>query len=233
MDGLLVVNKPVSWSSFDVVKLTRKITGIKKIGHTGTLDRESSGVLILCIGKATKLVEEFMDKEKEYEVEGKLGEKTDTDDASGKVIEKRVVGDISLSDLKQSIGKFVGEIYQIPPMYSAIKVGGKRLYKIARSGKTLKRKPRRVFVKSIDLLFCSPPYFRLRVVCGKGFYVRALVRDIGDRLGVGAYTKNLVRTRIGEYTLHDALTVDELRDREKIISACIPLNKIQKLKIKM
>lgn len=233
MDGLLVVNKPISWSSFDIVKLTRKITGIKKIGHTGTLDKEASGVLILCIGKATKLVEEFMAKEKEYEVEGKLGEKTDTDDASGKIIEKKEVGDIPLSDFKQAIGEFVGEIYQIPPMYSAIKVGGKRLYKIARSGKRLERKPRKVFLKSIDLLSYSPPYFRLKIVCGKGFYVRALVRDIGDRLGVGAYTENLVRTRVGEYTLHDALEVDKLQDKEEVISKCIPLNQLQNEKCKM
>lgn len=233
MDGFLVVNKPASWSSFDIVKLTRKTTGIKKIGHTGTLDKEASGLLILCLGKATKLVEEFMDKEKEYWVEGKLGEKTDTDDASGKVIERSVVGDIPLSDFKRVIGEFVGEIYQTPPMYSAIKVGGRRLYKIARSGRTIERKSRRVFVKSINILSYSFPYFRLGLVCGRGFYVRALVRDIGDRLGIGAHTRRLVRTRIGEYALHDALTVDELRDREKIISRCIPLTPIQKSKIKM
>jgi len=226
MNGLLVVNKPVSWSSFDIVKLVRKIIGIKKIGHTGTLDKEASGVLLICTEKATKLVEKFMDKEKEYEVEGNLGEKTDTDDASGKVIEKKTIGNISLNNFKRVIGEFVGEIYQIPPMYSAIRVDGKRLYKIARSGKTLKRKPRKVFVKSIDLLSYSLPYFKLKVVCGKGFYIRALVRDIGDRLGVGAYTKNLVRTRIGEYTLHDALTIDELRDRDKIISKYIPLSSL-------
>ncbi|MCK4329619.1 tRNA pseudouridine(55) synthase TruB [candidate division WOR-3 bacterium] len=223
MDGFLIVNKPISWSSFDIVKLTRKTIGIKKIGHTGTLDKEASGLLILCIGKATKLVENFMLMEKEYEVEGKLGEKTETDDASGRVIERKKFDDISLDSLRKVVLKYVGEIYQIPPMYSAIKVKGERLYKIARKGKTLKREARKVFIKRIEILSYSPPFFKLNVVCGKGFYIRALIRDIGEKLGTGAHTLNLVRIRIGKYTLQDAINVDDLRDGTKIFSRCIPV----------
>ena len=226
MDGLLIVNKPVSFSSFDIVKIVRNTTGIRKIGHTGTLDKEAEGLLVLCIGKATKLVESFMDKEKEYEAEGKLGESKDTDDASGNLIEKREVSGITASDIERILGEFVGETYQIPPMFSSIKVKGQRLYKIARSGKTVKREPRKVYVKSIDLLSYSLPYFKIRVVCGRGFYIRALIRDIGERLGVGAYTKHLVRTKLGDYTLKHAINIDDIRDREKITSCYIPIEQV-------
>ncbi len=223
MNGFLAVNKPLSFSSFDIVQIARKTTGIKKIGHTGTLDKEAQGILLLCIGKATKLVEKLMEKEKEYEAEGKLGEISDTDDASGTILKKRDARGISCEDIKRVINEFKGDIYQIPPMYSALKVKGRRLYEIAREGKTLKRKERKVYVKNIELLHCSPPDFKIRVVCGRGFYIRALIRDIGEKLGVGAYAVSIIRTRIGGYTLKDTISVEELKDREKILSSYIPI----------
>lgn len=223
MDCFVAVNKPVSWSSFDIVKLVRKTTGMKKVGHTGTLDKEASGLLIICMGKATGLVEDFMSMEKEYIVDGKLGEKTNTDDSSGDIIERKEIGTIPLDRFKNVLDSFLGKINQVPPMYSAIKIRGERLYKIARRGRTTKRKARRVLVKKLDVLSFSPPYFQLNVVCGKGFYVRALIRDIGEKLNVGAHVTSLERKRIGEYRLSEALTVDELRDRMKIFSNCVPV----------
>lgn len=226
MDGLLIVNKPVSFSSFDIVKIVRRTTGIKKIGHTGTLDKEAEGVLVLCLQKATKLVESFMDNEKEYEAEGKLGETRDTDDASGSVLKTKRVDKISLNDIREIIGEFVGENYQVPPMFSAIKIDGERLYKIARKGEIVKREPRKVFLKSIELLSYSIPYFKIRVVCGRGFYIRALIRDIGERLGVGAYTKSIIRTRVGNYLLKDALSLNDIMSKETIASKYIPIERV-------
>lgn len=205
MKGIFAVNKPVGITSHDVIYKLRRLTGIKRIGHAGTLDPLAGGVLVVAIGREyTKQLEKHVKSEKEYIAEFFLGLTSTTDDMEG---EKKIVNQTlmpSLEDIKDSIKQFIGKIMQTPPIYSAIKVGGKVAYKQARRGEAMKLEPREVEIKDIEILNYEYPVVKLKIVCGKGVYIRSLARDIGEKLKTGAYMQSLVRTRVGQFRLEEA-----------------------------
>lgn len=215
MDGILIINKPSGCTSHDVVAKIRRILSIKKIGHTGTLDPDATGVLSVCIGKATKLAQYTSESEKEYRVVMKLGEVTDTQDATGRVIKETKEFNISEEELHEAFRKFTGKIKQIPPMYSAVKVGGIPLYKMARKGKEIPRTPREIHIKGIKLNEYSGRFVKFDVTCSKGTYVRTLCNDIGDYLGAGAHMYSLERLASGEFTINNSITLEELEGLKK------------------
>lgn len=225
MNGILNINKPPGMTSHDVVQALRKILGVRKIGHTGTLDPDATGVLILCIGEATKLAQFLQGLPKEYLAEMIFGITTDTEDSQGKIL-SRVKCDISREAVEKVLENFRGTIEQIPPMVSAIKVGGRPLYKLARQGKTIERKPRKVKIYQLELLKFEPgpnPKASLRIACSKGTYIRTLCADIGQKLSCGAHLSQLVRTRVGDFSLNESHTLSEIErlssknELEKII----------------
>lgn len=210
-DGtVLLVDKPARWTSFDVVKKIRSITGERKVGHAGTLDPMATGLLIVCTGRRTREVESFMGMDKEYEAELTLGGRTPSFDADTPVHDHRDTRGITPERIRDVVSEFVGTQEQTPPMWSALKVQGRRLYALARRGQSIERKPRTVTVHSIDVTGIDLPRVRCTVACSKGTYVRALAEDIGLRLGCGAYLSSLRRTRIGPYHVKDALTMEAL-----------------------
>lgn len=213
--GILNVYKEKGYTSHDVVAKLRGITGQRKIGHTGTLDPEAEGVLPVCLGRATKLCDMLTDKDKCYEAVMLLGVETDTEDMTGRILRTSDVTQVAEGDIREAVSGFVGEYAQIPPMYSALKVDGRRLYELAREGKTVERRARKVAVYSIDILDICIPEVRMRVHCSKGTYIRTLCRDIGEKLGCGACMQELVRTRAGAFMLEDSLTLAELEKRRQ------------------
>lgn len=203
--------KPAGWTSFDVVRKVRGTTHIRKIGHAGTLDPFAVGILVLCLGKATKRVPEIMDYEKEYLARVKLGVTTDTLDPTGKITDQKPVPDISEDTLEIVCKRFIGSIQQIPPMFSALKVNGTRLYKLARQGKSLPREPREVHISSIKLQTWEPPdEFDILIKCGKGTYIRSLAADLADELGTVGHVTALTRTRVGSFRESDAIQMEQL-----------------------
>jgi len=213
--GIINVYKEAGYTSFDVVARLRGILKIKKIGHTGTLDPDATGVLPVCVGKATKLCDMLTDKDKVYECVMMLGVETDTYDLSGRVLFRNSVT-ASEEEIVNAINSFVGDIMQVPPMYSALKVNGKKLYELAREGKEVERKPRPVTIFSIDILNISLPEVSIRIHCSKGTYIRSLCHDVGEVLGCGCAMKSLVRTRVSMFDIADARTLDEI---ERIVKA--------------
>ena len=213
--GIINVYKEAGYTSFDVVARLRGILKIKKIGHTGTLDPDATGVLPVCVGKATKLCDMLTDKDKVYECVMMLGVETDTYDLSGRVLSRNSVT-ASEEEIVNVINSFVGDIMQVPPMYSALKVNGKKLYELAREGKEVERKPRPVTIFSIDILNISLPEVSIRIHCSKGTYIRSLCHDVGEVLGCGCAMKSLVRTRVSMFDIADARTLDEI---ERIVKA--------------
>lgn len=219
-NGVINVYKEPGFTSFDVVAKLRGILKQKKIGHTGTLDPDAEGVLVVCLGKATKLCEVLTDKDKSYEATLLLGKTTDTEDSSGKMLTETEVH-VNEQEVEAAILSFIGEYDQIPPMYSAIKVNGKKLYELAREGIEIEREPRRVVIHSIEILSIELPYVKMKVSCGKGTYIRSLCRDIGDKLGCGGIMDKLVRgsvnaTETGKvFTAEDALKLDEIEEKAK------------------
>lgn len=213
MDGIINVYKEKGYTSFDVVAKLRRILGQKKIGHTGTLDPDATGVLPVCLGKGTKLVEFLTDKDKEYRAVVKLGITTDTLDMSGKVLSESKVS-VNESDIIKAAGEFVGDILQIPPMYSAIKVGGKKLYELARKDSSIEREARPVTIHSLNItdIDLTENVFSMDVCVSKGTYIRSLADDIGRKLGCGACLSDLERTRSGTFLKSDALTLSEIED---------------------
>ncbi|MBU1298268.1 MAG: tRNA pseudouridine(55) synthase TruB [Bacteroidetes bacterium] len=211
--SVILVNKPMTWSSFDVVKKIRIHFGVKKVGHAGTLDPMATGLLIICTGKKTKEMHRFVNLEKEYIGVMVLGAKTLSYDSETEITETGDVTNISLSDIQSVFNEFTGALQQKPPIYSALKYGGKPLYKYARTGLSLELKAREVFVKELEIINFNIPEIKFRAVCSKGTYIRSLVNDIGLRLGCGAYLKSLDRIRIGDYNLADAFTIEELTVR--------------------
>lgn len=209
--GIINVYKEAGFTSFDVVAKLRGILKQKKIGHTGTLDPDAVGVLPVCLGSGTKLCDFLTDKEKEYEASLRLGITTDTQDISGKILRKKTVT-ITEAVLAEAIISFVGEYDQLPPMYSAIKVNGKRLYESARAGQEVERPMRRVEIKEIEIISIDMPEAVIRVRCSKGTYIRTLCHDIGEKLGCGAAMTYLKRTRSGDFTVEDAYTLKQLAD---------------------
>lgn len=215
MDAIIVVNKPQGITSFKVVEKIKKITKIKKVGHAGTLDPSAKGVLIICLGKACKKAKDFMNLDKEYVAEITFGITTDTGDSEGKILSsQKVILDKNMLD--ETLKSFVGEIEQIPPMVSAIHYKGERLYKLAKKGIVVERKPRKVNIKQIQLLSFDNkkdnPTAWIRVVCSKGTYIRTLCEDIGKKLGCGAYESQLIRTKIGNYSIEKSHTIEEIED---------------------
>ncbi len=211
--GLVVpFAKPEGWTSFSVVNKVRAASRVKKVGHAGTLDPFATGLLLICFGKATKQVESLMSLKKEYRTVIKLGVETDTHDLTGKVVHEAPVAQISREQLEALLQKFTGEIEQVPPMFSALKHKGKRLYELARQGKTVERAPRKVTIYDLELISHKDDLLELRFVCSRGTYIRALARDIGRELGCGAHIVRLERTRIGEYTLESAWKVSDFLD---------------------
>ncbi|WP_299757598.1 tRNA pseudouridine(55) synthase TruB [uncultured Pontibacter sp.] len=207
---ILLINKPLDWTSFDVVKKVRNTIRVKKVGHAGTLDPLATGLLILCTGKFTKRIDEIQGQEKEYTGVIRLGETTPSYDRETEVTETRDIGHLTEENIKAAARTFVGTIEQIPPIYSAVQIDGKRAYDLARKGKEVELKSRTVTIQAFDIISINGPEVEFRVVCSKGTYIRSLAHDLGQQLGVGAHLSKLERTRIGVYKLEDALTIDDI-----------------------
>lgn len=208
---IAAVFKPVGMTSHDVVDGIRAVTGIKRVGHAGTLDPLASGVLVVGIGRnATKDLARITDEEKEYRVTIELGRTSITDDAEGEKTTIPVSEPPDREKVKEVVKNFIGEIRQVPPAYSAVFVKGKRAYKLARRGKEVVLPPRIVSIKNIELLEYTYPLVKLNVVCGKGTYIRTLARDIGKALGTGGFVSALERTRVGSFTINNAVQLDSL-----------------------
>lgn len=210
MNGVLVVDKPKGITSFDVVREVRRAVAIKKVGHTGTLDPMATGVLPICLGDGTKIAQFIIEATKAYDATLKLGATTDTLDAEGKVLETRPVPPITRELLEATLSKFRGTLQQVPPMYSAIKIGGKRLYELARAGEEVERAPREVTVFELVLRDFSSDEVQLSVRSSKGFFVRSLAADIGEALGCGAHLSALRRTQSGPFTLAQSIPLADV-----------------------
>lgn len=207
---VLLINKPLEWTSFDVVNKLRYRLKTKKVGHAGTLDPLATGLLIVCTGKMTKRIDEFQAQEKEYTGKFVLGQSTPSHDLETDVSEAQDISSITEDQIRSATEKFKGSIQQVPPLHSAIKVDGKRAYKLARKGKEVELKAREVFIQEFEITTIEKPVIGFRVVCSKGTYIRSLARDFGLALGTVAYLSELCRTRIGDFKLTDALTIDQV-----------------------
>jgi tRNA pseudouridine55 synthase len=206
---VFLINKPQEWTSFDVVKKIRNTLKIKKVGHAGTLDPLATGLLIVCAGKKTKSIETYMGQEKEYTGTFVLGKTTESFDLEKEVVEVADPTHLTIEDVKKAAAKLTGDILQVPPMHSAIKVDGKRVYESARKGVEVAMDARPVSVPVFEITDFQNPVVHFRIVCSKGTYIRSLARDLGGILGVGAYMASLVRTRIGDFRLEDAISVND------------------------
>lgn len=211
IDGVLLVDKSQSMTSHDVVAITRRALNTKKVGHCGTLDPLATGLLIITIGRGTKIQDLLMSEDKEYIGTLKLGEETDSQDSDGQIIKSTPVPEFTREQIDAAFAKFHGDFYQTPPMVSAIKKDGVPLYKLARQGKVVEREPRFVHVYAHEILAIRPTEIDFRVVCSKGFYVRTYTHEIGTELGCGAHLKALRRTKSGRFSVEGAITVDELK----------------------
>lgn len=234
MDGIINIHKEAGYTSHDVVAKLRGILRERKIGHTGTLDPQATGVLPVCIGKATKLCELLLDKEKAYEAVMLLGVTTDTEDMTGTVLSRKEVR-VTEADVRRAAEKFTGKYGQVPPMYSALKVDGKRLYELARDGKEVERKPREVeiFENEPVSFQCDENGFVqtavIRIRCSKGTYIRSLLRDMGEYLGCGACMQSLVRTQAGQFFIEEAVTLSEVeqaRDEGRLSELILPIERM-------
>jgi tRNA pseudouridine55 synthase len=212
---MLLINKPLQLTSFDVVQKLRNIIKIKKIGHAGTLDPLATGLLIICTGKFTKKINEYMAQEKEYTGTFTLGATTATFDLEMEPENFKPYKQLTEQQIKSATSKFTGEIQQVPPAHSAIKVGGKRVYELARQGIDVIMQPRKVTIKEFEIKKIDLPHIHFRVVCSTGTYIRSLAKDFGDALDCGAYLSSLCRTRIGEFSVTDALTIDDIQKKAK------------------
>lgn len=239
MNGIINIYKEKGFTSHDVVAKMRGILKMKKIGHTGTLDPDAEGVLPVCVGKATKLVDLITDKDKTYEAVCKFGITTDTQDITGKILKTADVT-VDLKQIEKITKSYIGEYLQLPPMYSAIKINGKRLYELARQGKEVERERRKVLIKDIQILhyFEEEKELILSIDCGKGTYIRTLLHDIGEELGCGATMKSLTRTAVGNFKIEEAIKLSELeklvnegRLDEKVISLDEIFNGYPKLQV--
>ena len=232
LDGVLLVDKAGGMTSHDVVAIVRRVLGFKKVGHCGTLDPLATGLLIVVLGRGTKIQDLLMAEDKEYAGTLELGAVTDSQDADGVVTETRPVPELTREQIDAAFAKFHGDFYQMPPMVSAIKKEGVPLYKLARQGKTVEREPRFVHVFAHEITGVRLPEIDFRVVCSKGFYVRTYAHDIGAELGCGAHLKQLRRTKSGRFDLQRSVTVEELqtKDRAAIIEKIISLPEVSRLR---
>lgn len=216
MVGIINVSKPTGITSFKTVSIVRKLFGVKKAGHTGTLDPSASGVLPICIGKATRICQFLLNSKKVYLARMKLGVTTDTQDADGKILEEHTDFVVSEDRVKDAISKYKGEIQQIPPMFSAKKIDGKKLYEFARKGVVLEREPKTVEIFSIEFLEMEGDEVLFRAETSPGTYIRTLCDSIGHDLGCGAHLKTLVREKVGSMTIDNAVTIERLRELKKL-----------------
>ena len=212
-DGqVLLINKPLEWTSFDVVRKIRNTIKIKKVGHAGTLDPLATGLLILCTGKFTKRINEFMAQEKEYTGTFTLGATTPTYDRESEPQDLKDYSSVTPEQLQAIAQQFTGEIMQVPPMHSAIKKDGVRVYELARKGQTIELEPRKIVIKEFEITAIEMPVVHFRVVCTTGTYIRSLANDVGRVAGCGAYLSSLCRTRIGSFTLEQAMSMEQALD---------------------
>ncbi|MDE3057262.1 MAG: tRNA pseudouridine(55) synthase TruB [Bacteroidota bacterium] len=205
--NVLLIDKPLGWTSFDVVNRVRKAFQVKKAGHAGTLDPKATGLLIVCTGKKTKTIDEYAGLEKEYEGVMELGATTPSFDSETEVKERKDFSAITGEQVTRVLQSFIGRQLQVPPMYSAVKHNGKPLYKFARKGRIIERAPRAIVISEIEVQAVRLPFVHFRIVCSKGTYIRALADDCGKKLGCGAYLKQLRRTRIGDFHVADAIQI--------------------------
>ena len=212
MDGILNINKPRGRTSYSVVAMVKRLIGERRVGHAGTLDPAATGVLPVCFGRATRVIEFLMDTTKAYQAQIELGVVTDTYDADGEVIERKDSSGVSRDELESALGSFCGSIWQTPPMYSAVKYHGTPLYKLARAGIEVERKSRLAEIYHLELISWQPPVATIEVACGKGTYIRSLAHDLGQSLGCGASLKKLTRLRNGGFDIKDAVSVTQLED---------------------
>lgn len=210
LEGVLIVHKEAGWTSHDVVAKVRRLLGEPKVGHAGTLDPNATGVLPILVGRATRIAEYLLDWDKEYRAVLRLGETTDTQDASGRVLTKCDPSRVDEDEIRMAVAQFRGVQRQVPPMYSAVKIGGQPLYKAARTGKIIERGERSVIIHDLEILGIDGPDVTLRVVCSKGTYVRTLCADIGQFLGVGGHLSALERRRVGSLSIDQAMTIDQM-----------------------
>jgi len=231
-DGVLVVDKPSGMTSHDVVAIARKYLGVRKIGHCGTLDPLATGLLLLVLGRGTKIQDLLMSEDKEYAGTMVLGATTSTQDKDGEITETRPVPDLDRAQIEDAFRKFEGDFYQTPPMVSAIKKDGVPLYKLARKGVTVEREPRFVHVYASEIQEIRLPEIDFRVVCSKGFYVRTYAHDIGETLGCGAHLKALRRLKSGRFDLSRAVPVDEIKqgDPRAILARALSLPEVSRLR---
>lgn len=215
MDGIINVLKPPGMTSHDVVARIRRLTGVKKTGHTGTLDPGAAGVLPVCVGKATRVSEYVLGMDKSYRADLTLGTATDSEDAAGVVVDQKAVPELTEEQVAPALQQFLGPISQLPPMYSAVKIGGQKLYELARRGETVDREPRLVTVYSIRLVRLVPGKITFDVTCSRGTYIRTLCREIAESLGTVGHMSFLLRTAVGPFTLQGAHTLEELADTAK------------------
>lgn len=207
-----MVNKRTQMTSHDVVEELRRMLNFKKIGHAGTLDPNASGILLACLGKATKIAQFLIEYDKEYEAVIRLGVSTDTYDQEGKVVQIKEDIKVPEERLREVVESFKGEQWQTPPLYSAIKQKGKKLYQYARAGQKVERNKRKILIKDIQIIEINLPYVKLKVNCSKGTYIRSLAHDLGERLGCGAHLFSLCRTRVGPFELKQALALEKIRE---------------------
>jgi tRNA pseudouridine55 synthase len=212
LDGILNIDKPAGRTSYSVVAVVKRLTGERRVGHAGTLDPAATGVLPVCLGQATRVIEFFTDTAKTYRAVVELGVATDTYDSSGKVTYRGDPSTVDRAALDSALVSFRGAIRQTPPMYSAVKHKGQPLYKLARAGVTVERKPRPVTVHRLELVAWQPPLATLDIECGKGTYIRSLAHDLGQALGCGAHLKSLVRTRCGVFDIKDSVSLPRLEE---------------------
>ena len=216
MHVIINLNKPPGVTSRQAVTKVQRLLGAKKAGHAGTLDPQATGVLLVCLNEATKVTRFLMDMGKQYKAKIKLGEKTDTYDAEGRVVEKKDISSLSEADLYDVVQSFKGPIKQKPPMYSAVKIGGKTLYKLARQGIEIERPDRAVHIYDIEITSIDLPCFDVAISCSKGTYIRSLCDDIGTKLGTGAHMASLERSAVGEFNISDALSFEDLAAKEEM-----------------
>jgi tRNA pseudouridine55 synthase len=210
ISGIFNIDKPAGWTSFQVVSLVRRLSGVRRVGHAGTLDPSATGVLVVCLGQATRLIEYMMAATKVYRAEVRLGITTDTLDATGKPVSQADPSNIGRQQVEEALTAFVGEIDQVPPMFSALKHNGEPLYRYARAQRQVERQARRVTIHRLQLLAFQPPLATIEVECGKGTYIRALAHDLGQQLGCGAHLAALARLQVGPFALDDACSLPEL-----------------------
>ena len=231
MNGILLVDKPAGLTSHDVVDRIRKAARQRRVGHTGTLDPGATGLLVICLGMATRLSEHFTALSKTYEGVMRLGLTTTSYDLDGEVVEERPVPELSLDAIQSECNAFIGNIEQIPPMVSAVRVGGERLYKKARKGEIVDRPPRKVRVDEFSVLSYDAPDAKVRIDCSSGTYVRSLCHDVGERLGCGGALASLRRTAVGQHAVENALPLDQFADPDAVSAHILPMGKALELPV--